>query len=63
MPLPPRQGHSSSFGNGTGSTRGKKDATGTAAQFNQPYGITVDSSGILYVAEHSNHRIRKIEYK
>ena len=38
-------------------------ATGTAAQFNLPYGVAVDSSGILYVADHNNHRIRKIEYK
>ena len=42
-------------------TRGHKDATGTEAQFNYPYGVAVDSSsGILYVADWFNHRIRKI---
>ena len=40
-----------------------KDATGTAAQFNFPSGVAVDSSGNLYVADANNHRIRKIEYK
>ena len=45
----------------TGSTwRGYYDATGTEAQFNGPYGVAVDSSGILYVADTWNNRIRKI---
>ncbi|MFO1524496.1 MAG: hypothetical protein U1F16_00840 [Turneriella sp.] len=42
-------------GNGVGNT----DATGTAALFNQPYGITTDGTN-LFVADYSNHRIRKI---
>ena len=40
--------------------RGKEDATGTEAQFNYPFGVAVDSSDNLYVAEANNHRIRKI---
>ena len=39
---------------------GYHDATGTEAQFADPYGVAVDSSGNLYVADTDNHRIRKI---
>lgn len=36
------------------------DGTGTAASFNHPYGITVDTSGTIYVADTSNYRIRNV---
>jgi uncharacterized protein YjiK len=36
------------------------DATGTAAQFDTPRGIAMDSSGNFYVADSSNNTIRKI---
>ncbi len=41
---------------------GSKDATGTAASFNSPSGVTVtsDSSRTVYVADTANHLIRKI---
>ncbi|MEV5137457.1 RICIN domain-containing protein [Streptomyces syringium] len=32
----------------------------TAAQLDGPYGVAVDSTGTLYVAEYGNHRVRKI---
>jgi len=37
--------------------------TGTAARFDKPADVAVDSSGILYVADTNSHTIRKIEYK
>jgi IPT/TIG domain/NHL repeat len=43
-----------------GSTMGFTDGTGTAAQFNQPYAITMDASGNFYVGDRINHAIRKI---
>ncbi|QTE24336.1 MBG domain-containing protein [Polaribacter cellanae] len=45
-----------------GSTsNGNVDGNGTNASFSQPYGITIDSNGNLYVADYINHRIRKID--
>jgi sugar lactone lactonase YvrE len=44
---------------GTGSY-GSKDGIGTAASFNYPSGLVVDSSGNVYVSDFLNNRIRKI---
>ncbi|MDB5160378.1 MAG: hypothetical protein JWO99_641 [Candidatus Saccharibacteria bacterium] len=39
---------------------GSANGTGAAAQFNGPYGLSVDSSGNVYVADSGNNMIRKI---
>ncbi len=45
----------------TAGTAGSVDGTGTAARFNRPTGLAIDSSGTnLYVAERTNHTIRRI---
>ncbi|MFY7885757.1 MAG: NHL repeat-containing protein, partial [Dolichospermum sp.] len=44
---------------GSGTT-GATNATGTAASFNKPYGVAVDGSGNVFVADRFNHLIRKI---
>ncbi|WP_458762497.1 NHL repeat-containing protein [Cupriavidus basilensis] len=44
---------------GSGAT-GFVDATGTAAAFNSPYAVAVDSSGNVYVTDNSNNVIRKV---
>ncbi|MDR6534325.1 NHL repeat-containing protein [Variovorax soli] len=41
-------------------TRGSADGQGAAASFNKPNGVKVDASGNAYVADASNHLIRKI---
>ncbi|MCX6873709.1 MAG: choice-of-anchor D domain-containing protein, partial [Verrucomicrobia bacterium] len=45
-------GHPGSFGN--------VDGTGSAARYFHPEGIVADGSGSLYVADTSNHTIRKV---
>ncbi len=44
---------------GTG-TQGGMNGAGNITQFNGPYGVAVDGSGNVYVADKDNHRIRKI---
>lgn len=39
---------------------GATDATGTAARFNRPAGLAIDSANNLYVADSFGHTIRKI---
>ncbi len=44
---------------GTGSI-GSTDGPGVSATLSSPYGVTVDSSGYVYVADTANNKIRKI---
>jgi hypothetical protein len=39
---------------------GSTDGAGSAARFNRPFGVTVDTLGNLYVADSANHTIRRI---
>ena len=39
---------------------GAVDGTGTAASFNDPHGLAIDSAGNLFVADTGNHTIRRI---
>ncbi len=39
---------------------GSTDGTGSGARFGQPFGAAVDATGTVYVADRSNHTIRKI---
>lgn len=39
---------------------GSTDGTDSSASFNQPFGIGLDLSGNIYVADTANNKIRKI---
>jgi sugar lactone lactonase YvrE len=45
---------------GLAGSSGSSDGTGSAARFNNPFGIAVDSSGNVFVADTSNRTIRKV---
>jgi sugar lactone lactonase YvrE len=42
------------------STPGFLDGVGTSARLNHPVGLALDAQGVLYIADHFNHAIRKL---
>jgi hypothetical protein len=45
---------------GSAGAFGTNDGTGSAARFNKPIGVAVDSAGNVFVADEFNHTIRKV---
>src|ERR1035441_196004 len=45
---------------GSAGQAGSADGTGSAARFDYPQGVAVDSAGNVYVADTYNHTIRKV---
>jgi len=45
---------------GSAGQTGSTDGSGSAARFNYPYGVAVDSAGNVYVADNESHTIRKV---
>ncbi len=45
---------------GLAGVNGSADGQGSAARFNQPFGIAVDTAGTVYVGDFGNNTIRKI---
>ena len=42
---------------------GYSDGDNTKALFKYPFGITVDNTGVVFVMDNGNNRVRKLEYK
>jgi sugar lactone lactonase YvrE len=47
-------------GGATGNAAGSSDGSGTGALFSEPLGLAVGASGVLYVADKVNNRIRAV---
>src|SRR5207245_968272 len=45
---------------GLAGTSGSADGTGSAARFNGPFGVAVDSAGNVYAADYVNDTIRQV---
>jgi sugar lactone lactonase YvrE len=45
---------------GSAGNSGSTDGTGSAARFNQPMSVAVDTAGNVFVADMLNHKIRKV---
>ena len=45
---------------GLDGSHGSADGTGSAAQFDVPYGVAVDNAGNVYVTDNGNHNLRKV---
>jgi sugar lactone lactonase YvrE len=43
--------------------KGTKDGVGEAAEFNAPHNLVVAPDGMIYIADTSNHRVRKLNPK
>jgi len=47
---------------GTG-VMGYLDGDNTKAMFKYPYGIAIDNTGVVFIMDTGNNRVRKLEYK
>ena len=44
-----------------GTTKGFKDGAASQARFNNPYDVALDSTNMIYVADHGNHAVRVVQ--
>ncbi|MGW3561216.1 NHL domain-containing protein [Streptomyces sp. NPDC000963] len=47
-------------GSGTAGFKEEDGELAVSAQLNRPYGVAVDSAGVLYFSDHLNHRVRRV---